>query len=408
MNDISFGLDPCALGALAPAQAETLVGLSIDDPRVPTPSLLVEEPRLLANIARAKKRCRELGVTYRPHVKTHKSIAIARMQTASPEGPITVSTLAEARAFAAAGVRDILFAVGIAPQKLAEVKRIRDAGCDLKVILDSLEAARAVSEFCERESCGIPVLLEIDVDGHRSGIPPESPALLEVARGLTGGARLAGVLTHAGESYEAKGREALVAAAEAERAGIVRAAGRLRAAGLTVDIVSLGSTPTLMSAVSEEGVTEIRAGVCVFFDLFMTNVGVCSIDDIAVSVLTTVIGRREDKGIVLTDSGFLALSRDRGTQRQAHDYGYGLVRDLSLGAIGSEEILLSGTNQEHGLMKLPDPAKPGAATQADFPLGRRVRILPNHACPTAAPYAHLLLVRDGVVKAVLGHVRGWE
>ena len=385
--------------------SKSLIGLVLTDARVPTPSFVLEKKKLLKNIERAKERAKELGVTFRPHLKTHKSIAIARLQMLSPEGPATVSTLAEARYFAENGVKDIIYAVGIAPQKLPEVVAIRNLGCDLKIILDSAEAARLVSTFCKENKVTLPVLLEIDVDGHRSGLLPDSPEIVTTASALTDGATLAGVLTHAGDSYECKTQETIVAAAEAERAGIVKAAKTLRDAGFKVGIVSVGSSPTLMRSKSEEGVTEIRAGVCAFFDLFMSNVGICTTDDIAGSVLTTVIGRKTEMHRVITDSGFLAMSRDRGTQRQKKDYGYGLVCDVEGAPLDGGKILLTGTNQEHGIITLPENA---TLTQKDFPIGKRLRILPNHACPTAAPYAHLLIVDAGVIVDVIDHVRGWE
>ncbi len=385
--------------------SKTLTGLALTDPRVPTPSFVLEKKKLLKNIDRAKAHAKELGVTFRPHLKTHKSIAIARLQMLSDEGPATVSTLAEARYFAENGVKDIIYAVGIAPQKLNEVAAIRNLGCDLKIILDSAEAANLVSEFCKENAVTIPVLLEIDVDGHRSGLLPESPEIVATARALRDGATLAGVLTHAGDSYECKTDKALVEAAEAERAGIVKAAKTLRDAGFQVNIVSVGSSPTLMRSTNEEGVTEIRAGVCAFFDLSMSNVGICTIDDIAGSVLTTVIGRKTEKNRVITDSGFLAMSRDRGTQRQKKDYFYGLVCDVDGKPLDGGRILLTGTNQEHGILTLEEGS---SLTQKDFPIGKRLRVLPNHACPTAAPYAHLLLVDEGVIVDVIDHVRGWE
>ena len=384
----------------------SLLGRRLTDAVVPTPSFVIDKAKLLRNIERAKARAAALGVKWRPHLKTHKSIAIARLQMTSPEGPGTVSTLAEARYFAENGVKDLIYAVGIAPQKLAEVAAIRrETGCDLKIILDSVEAAQLVSAFCREHHETIPVLLEIDVDGHRSGLLPESPDVIATARALTDGAAIKGVLTHAGDSYECQTQEAIVAAAEAERAGIVKAADALRAAGFAVEIVSVGSSPTLMRAASEAGVTEIRAGVCAFFDLFMTNVGICTVDDIAGSVLTTVIGRKTDRRRVITDSGFLAMSRDRGTQRQKKDYQYGLVCDADGKPLAGGTLLLTGTNQEHGIITLPNDS---SLTQGDFPIGQRLRILPNHACPTCAPYAHLLVVEDGVITDVIDHVRGWE
>ena len=384
---------------------KTLVGLELTDPEVPTPSFVIDKTKLLHNIARAKARAHQLGVTFRPHVKTHKAIEIARLQMETPEGPATVSTLAEARYLAQNGVKDIIYAVGIAPQKLPEVVAIRHLGCDLKIILDSVEAAKLVSAFCKTHGVSIPVLLEIDVDGHRSGLVPEDAEIVQTAKALTDGATLAGVLTHAGDSYECKTDDAIVKAAEAERAGIVKAADTLRSAGFTVDIVSVGSSPTLMHAKSEAGVTEIRAGVCALFDLFMHNVGIAEISDIAGSVLTTIIGRKADKGRVITDSGFLAMSRDRGTQRQKVDYGYGLICDVDGKPLEKENLLLTGTNQEHGIITLLEN---GTLTQKDFPIGRRLRILPNHACATAAPHSHLLIVENGKIVDVLSHVRAWE
>lgn len=249
------------------------------------------------------------------------------------------------------------------------------------------------------------MLLEIDVDGHRSGIRPDGAELLPAAAALADGAELVGVLTHAGDSYECKSTAEIEAAAEAERAGIVLAAERLRAAGHAVKIVSAGSTPTLMFAKDETGVTEMRAGVCALFDLFMSNVGACTVEEIAGSVLATVIGRQVDKRRVILDCGFLALSRDRGTARQAHDYGYGLVCGIDGKPLADGTIVLTGTNQEHGILTLPENSP---LTQEDFPIGRRLRILPNHACPTAAPYASLVLIENGRVAEVLDHVRGWD
>ena len=377
----------------APALA-SLKDCALDDPRLPTPLFVIDSQKLEKNLRRAKDRAAKLGVAFRPHLKTHKSIGIALRQMTTPQGPATVSTLAEARYFGARGVTDLIYAVGIAPQKLAEVSRLRSLGADIKIILDSAEAARAVSAFCRREKTTIPVLLEIDVDGHRSGIRPDGAELLPAAAALADGAELVGVLTHAGDSYECKSTAEIEAAAEAERAGIVLAAERLRAAGHIVKIVSAGSTPTLMFAKDETGVTEMRAGVCALFDLFMSNVGACTVDDIAGSVLATVIGRQVDKRRVILDCGFLALSRDRGT-----------ARGIDGKPLADGTIVLTGTNQEHGILTLPENSP---LTQEDFPIGRRLRILPNHACPTAAPYASLVLIENSRVAEVLDHVRGWD
>lgn len=381
------------------------VGRMLSDPEVATPAFVIDDAKLQTNIDFAKAKAASLGVTLRPHLKTHKSIDIARRQMLSPEGPGTVSTLAEARYFAENGVKDLIYAVGIAPQKLADVAAIRATGCDLKIILDNVAAAEAVSAFCAEHACTIPVLVEIDCDGHRSGVSPESDLLIDIARALRNGAELAGVLTHAGASYDVENLAVIRRAARNERDGIVRAAARLREAGFEVRIVSVGSTPTMTYAEDETGVTEIRAGVYSLGDLFMMNLGVVPMDRIAGTVLCTVIGHQPEKGQVIVDAGWMAMSRDRGTARQHCDFGYGLVCGIDGSPLRGCDIRMTGANQEHGIIEAAagDRLKP-----EDFPVGTRLRIMPNHACPTAAPYAKLLLVDgEGRVKAALAHVRGW-
>lgn len=382
----------------------SLTGLALTDPNVPTPAFVIEEARLEKNLRRALDKARALGVHLRPHLKTHKSIGIALRQMETPRGPACVSTLLEAEYFFSHGVTDLLYAVGIAPQKLPQVAELRKRGCDLKIILDNAAAADAVSDYCRAHGVSIPVLLEVDVDGHRSGLAPESEELLTVAEHLRDGGRLVGVLTHAGASYDEPDLEHVRLAAERERDGIVLAARRLREAGHQIDIVSVGSTPTVLTAEDETGVTEVRCGVYSLFDLFMTNVGVATVDDIAGTVLATVIGHQPAKGQVIVDAGWMAMSRDRGTARQKRDYGYGLVCGVDGTPLRGGTVLMKGANQEHGIIE----ATEGPALRLeDFPVGTRLRILPNHACPTAAPYEKLLLVRDGKIVEELPHVRGW-
>lgn len=369
-----------------------------------TPAALVDTARMQHNIARMQSRMDQLGVRLRPHVKTTKCLQVFAAQRDAGAQGITVSTLREAEQFFAAGVVDVLYAVGIVPAKLPQVLALRRAGCDLKLITDSVEAARAVAEFGAAHGETFEVWIEIDCDGHRSGIAPEAAMLLDVGRALSQpGARIGGVLTHAGSSYELDQPEALAALAEQERAGCVRAAERLRAAGLPCAEVSIGSTPTALSARELPGVTEVRAGVYVMFDLVMANVGVCTPQDVALSVLATVIGHQPEKGWVITDAGWMAMSRDRGTQKQRRDYGYGQVCTLSGAPL--DGYLMSGANQEHGIVSREGQPDPDIAQR--FPVGTRLRILPNHACATGAqfPQYHALSA-DGSV-ACWPRFYGW-
>ncbi|EJE52509.1 putative amino acid aldolase or racemase [Acidovorax sp. CF316] len=389
-------------------QEAPTVHLPIPLSQVDTPAALIELPRMRRNIARMQQRMNALGVRFRPHAKTAKCPAVTEAQIAAGAQGITVSTLKEAAQFFAHGVTDILYAVGTVPHKLPQVLALRRQGCDLKIITDNLAAAQAIVEFGRANSEVFEVLIEVDTDGHRSGIRPDEAALIDVGRALhEGGMRLAGVLTHAGGSYDLNTPEALTALAEQERAGCVRAAERLRAAGLPCAVVSVGSTPTALSAADLAGVTEVRAGVYVFFDLVMHNVGVCSTDDIALSVLTTVIGHQVDKGWVIVDAGWMAMSRDRGTQKQSHDYGYGQVCDVDGTVL--DGYVLSGANQEHGILSLVDGSgSPDVGDMARrFPVGRQLRILPNHACATGAQYGEYRAVEGGIAVARWERFGGW-
>lgn len=297
-------------------------------------------------------------------------------------GPATVSTLREAEQFAAAGVRDLLYAVGIGPDKLSRVLALRKAGIDLSIVLDSTDQAHAVVAACKESKTRIPVLIEIDADDQRAGLRPEDQRVIEIGRMLVrGGAELRGVMTHSGGSYSQAGADALCAAAEAERSAAVSAATALRRADLPCAVVSVGSTPTALFARDLSGVSEVRAGVFVFFDLVMAGLGVCSIDDIAMSVLATVIGHQSGKGWILIDAGWTALSQDRGTARQAVDQGYGLVCDLT--GAPYRDLIVTRVNQEHGIVSIRSGS---TARLPDIPIGSRVRILPNHACATATQF----------------------
>lgn len=371
-----------------------------------TPSLLLDRSKLDRNITRLADHARQLGVVLRPHMKTAKSIDVARRVFPDGPGPITVSTIAEAEYFASHGYRDMTYAVGLSPASaLRAMELCARTGADLKLLLDTVEQADALAAVREASGVVPSVLIELDVDDHRGGLKPDDPKLIEVAgRVVAAGAKLLGVLAHAGESYGLNTPEALIAAAESERVATVRAAGILRAHGHACPVVSLGSTPTAHFARNLEGVTELRAGVYMFFDLVQHGVGVCSKDDIAISVLASVIGVKPEKGWILVDAGWMALSRDRGTASQRVDQGYGVVCDEAGRVI--EDVIVSQASQEHGILSI----RPGSGkTMPDLPVGTRVRILPNHACAMAAQHGFYSVVNgeDTGIEARWERIRGW-
>jgi D-serine deaminase-like pyridoxal phosphate-dependent protein len=369
-----------------------------------TPAAVIDVPRMQHNIRRMQDRMNALGVRFRPHVKTSKCVEVARAQAAAGAVGITVSTLKEAARFFDDGVTDILYAVGMVASKLPAALALRRRGCDLKIVTDSVASAQAIVAFGAEYGETFDVWIEIDTDGHRSGIRPEEDALLEVARTLhEGGATLGGVMTHAGSSYDFDTPEALAAIAEQERAGCVVAAARLRDAGLPCPVVSVGSTPTALAATHLDGVTEVRAGVYVFFDLVMHNIGVCTTDELALSVLTTVIGHQPDKGWAIVDAGWMAMSRDRGTQKQKHDFGYGQVCRVDGSVVPG--YVLSGANQEHGILSCE--GEPDRDIVTRFPIGTLLRILPNHACATGAQFPEYHAVEPTGDIAVWPRLHGW-
>lgn len=357
---------------------------------LPTPCLVLDRRVLTRNIAMMADALARHGVPLRPHMKTAKSIDVARLALAGQPGGITVSTLAEAAYFAAHGITDIFLAAGITPQKLDAVAGIK---ANVTVITDDLDMAAAIGAHPAR----IPALIEVDTGEHRGGVAPDSEALPKLAEML--GATLRGVLTHAGHSYAGRTIAEMAAFAEAERAGITQAADRLRAAGHRMDIVSMGSSPTALHAASLAGVTEVRAGVYMFGDLFQAAICTHGLDDIAVTVLTSVIGRRPAENSVLVDAGGIALSKDRSTAAVAKDYGFGRVLNIyGLPTLG--DAIVTRTYQEHGVVQLDTKIVP--------PIGAKLRIAPNHTCLTVAQHTryHVVDGGDDVVE-VWDRVNGW-
>jgi len=370
-----------------------------------TPALILDRNILDRNLARMREHITQLRTSLRPHVKTAKSIDVVRRSLERQPGGITVSTLKEAEYFFSNGITDILYAVGIAPNKLEHAAALRRKGAALVLLLDSVEAAEIVARKGVELGVRFPALIEIDSDGHRSGIRPGDRSLIEIGRSLHEhvGTALAGVMTHAGDSYNCSSIEALRDMAERERAAVVQCASELQEAGLPCPIVSVGSTPTATYAQRMDGITEVRAGVYMFFDLFMAGLGVCQIEDIALSVLTSVIGHQPDRNWIITDAGWMALSRDRGTAKQRIDQGYGVVCDLAGRPI--DDLIVAETNQEHGIIA----DRHGRAVDlARFPVGTLLRILPNHACATAAQHSHYnVIAHEPVVEAVWPRFNGW-
>lgn len=370
-----------------------------------TPRLILDADRMERNAARMRSRCDDLGVMLRPHLKTAKSVDVARIAADGRQGPITVSTLAEADHFAAAGWQDLLYSTAITPAKLARVHDIqREYGARLLLVIDHSEVAVALGAEAAALGARFEVLIEIDCGEHRSGVAPASEETVSIADSIAACSpylELKGVMTHAGHSYALNNGVALAVLAEAERGAAVESAKLLRSRGHACPIVSVGSTPTALFARDLHGVTEVRAGIYLFWDLSQLSRGMCREEDLAVSVLATIIGHQRNGPGLILDAGALALSKDVGAKSFMPHAGYGLICNAeTLEPI--DNLAVSVVHQEHGSVPLPDES-----WFERMPLGSRVRILPNHACLTCAAYPSYDVLRNGKLVERWSRVNGW-
>lgn len=332
------------------------------------------------------------GVLFRPHVKTHKVVAIGRMQHGGATGAITVSTLAEAEAFAAEGFRDITYAMPIAPDKLDRAAALARSIERLNVLIDSERAFRAVEEH----DFVFDVFLKVDCGYHRAGVDPNSPDSVRLALALARSerARFQGLLTHAGHSYHARDVEEIRRVAAEESSCLTRFRALLAAEGLADARRSIGSTPTTAVVDRFSDCDEVRPGNYVFFDAFQATVGSCTFADCAVSVLTTVVGSYPERGTLIVDAGALALSKDVSPENIDPRFGYGVVCDLDLRPL---PMRITALSQEHGKV----------AAESTVPVGTRLRIIPNHSCLTAAMFDRYHVLEEGRVVDEWKPVRGW-
>ena len=344
---------------------------------LPTPAVLVDLDVVERNIASMQARARAAGVRLRPHAKTHKAPQIGRMQLDAGAGGLTLAKVSEAEVFAQAGFDDIFLAYPIvgaekARRLLALADRVR-----VTVGADSAEGARSLGEVFHAAGRRLPVRLKIDCGFHRVGVAPERA--VEIARRVAAlpGISLEGVFTFGGQSYGGTSPEEVARIGGEEGRIVSEVAEALREAGLPVAEVSLGSTPTVASAMSQRGVTECRPGNYVYNDFSQVELGTCGEQDCALTVLATVVSvPASDRAVV--DAGSKTLSTDPLRPRAE---GHGLI----LGRRSRIDRL----SEEHGVIQVA----PGES----FRVGERVRILPNHACVVVNLHDRLIATRGGRV-----------
>jgi D-serine deaminase-like pyridoxal phosphate-dependent protein len=341
-----------------------------------TPALIVDLDIMERNLHRVADYCAAHKLRLRPHTKTHKSIHIARQQLALGAAGLTVAKTGEAEVMLGAEPRDLLVAFPVIGEP--KVRRLASvAGITrVTVALDSLTAARQLSEAAERSGARFGVLVEVDVGLGRVGVlPADAPALARAVAALPG-IEWRGITFYPGHI---KDQDPAKLAALSEMVG--RLVGEFAAAGIKPEIVSGGSTPALWHSHQIEGLNEIRPGTYVFNDLNTVASGACALEDCAASVLVTVVSRAESRMIV--DGGSKTFSSDR---LSSGGPGHGRVMEAP-GAVFHK------MNEEHGFVDL-------SGAERSFEIGEKVRIVPNHICVAVNLHEYVYGVRGGKAEEV--------
>jgi D-serine deaminase-like pyridoxal phosphate-dependent protein len=349
-----------------------------------TPEIAIDLARLQANIARAAASAEAHGVKLRPHVKTHKMPHVAALQIDAGAVGIQVAKLGEAEVFARAGITDIFVGYPlVGAQKIARlIQLLEQTNATISVAADSMEVALPIANAAAAAGIRMPLLIEVDTGLRRLGVQP-GQAALDLARQLAelDGIELVGLFTHEGHVYtQAQSSEEKRAMTNAACAAVVETAQSIRAEGIPVATVSVGSSGTFRFAVECDNVTEVRPGTYVFNDLSQMLQGAATSTDIAAFVIATVVGRPEATRAVI-DAGSKVLTSDRLLVNDP---------DTTFGSVaGYPGATVTRLSEEHGLVELPP--------DTDLRTGDRVAIVPNHICPVINLTDSVSVIADGVV-----------
>ena len=369
-----------------------------------TPCLILDKKLLEKNCSKARKRCDEFKTILRPHVKTPKSIEVAKIALGKDVGPITVSTLEEAEYFASSGFKDITYAVCIIPAKLKRLNYIQlKYNCLIRMVIDSVIVAKEIVNYSKLHSANFEILIEIDCGEGRSGLAYQDKKIREISKvfNINHYTKLLGVLAHAGHSYSTNNKKEIISISNIEREQAIASLKNFVNTKNNPPIISIGSTPTMFYAEHLKGITEVRAGIYMFWDLAQASRGICEIDEIALTVLSSVIGHNQQKGKILIDAGALALSKDVSANNFMPEAGYGLVCDPNT-ALPYEGLNISEVHQEHGSINIDN-----TSWYDKLPIGSLVRILPNHACLTCAAYSNYNILENGIIVDSWSRTNGW-
>ncbi|MBM3473923.1 MAG: hypothetical protein FJX75_11695 [Armatimonadetes bacterium] len=343
---------------------------------IDTPAFLVDLPTLSANIDRVARCAAEAGLQLRPHIKAHKTPEIARLQLAAGAVGVTAAKVGEAEAMVDAGVGDVFIANEIVGEsKLRRLASLRERA-RMSVACDSTPVAEGYAEVFADPTDPLEIILEIDIGAHRCGVPPEGAAKLAAAVADFPGLRIVGIMGYAPMTYGVT--------TNAEREPLVAAEGRLLsevAAGLASEghamaRISGGCTPGATLYRAGCGLTEIRPGTYVFYDMNQVDLGVVGVQDVAATVLSTVISTPGPDRAIL-DAGSKALA----TQVKPISAGCGFVK-------GHPGAVVDVLNDEHGYLNL-------ANSDLRVAVGDKLELIPPRICTAVNLYDELHLVANG-------------
>ncbi|XP_053916580.1 D-threo-3-hydroxyaspartate dehydratase isoform X1 [Cuculus canorus] len=366
--------------------------------QLPTPALTLDQVKMRRNAERMQERCRSLGVRLRPHVKTHKTLEGAELATGGTRRGIVVSTLAEARFFAAGGFDDILYAYPLPASRLEECATLAQRLQAFQVLLDNPQTLDLLRQRPLSGGKRWLVWLKLDCGNGRAGVRPTDPNTFALARAIAEETpekvTLVGVYAHCGNTYSCRDVPTIQAIARATTAAVLDFVTTLRQAGVPCPQATIGSTPSCSHPVPEMAqLTELHPGNYIFYDLQQTQVGSCQPEEVAIRVLTRVIGHYPHRNQLLVDCGWAALSlhgQNQGPMGCATIEGYPQLR-------------LVGLTQEHGQLEAVD----GQIDFGRFPLGTILALIPYHACATAAMHPVYYVHAEGKVVELWHPVRGW-
>ena len=343
--------------------------------------MLIDRGRLIRNIERVQQLASASGMRLRPHAKTHKSPVIAEWQIARGAVGICCAKVGEAEVFAAAGIDDIRLPYPVHPSNASRLVALMDQAA-ISIIVDHLDVARGWSEAMQAAGRRLDVLIKVDVGFHRCGIDPDGDPLAFIASVASmPGLRLRGLLSHAGQGYQAGSETDLCSVAEREAVILRALQDRATRSGISLDEISVGATPTLRFSARQRGITELRPGNYVYFDRTQVALGSAALDDCALTVLATVVSTHP--GRVILDSGSKTLTNDAARGIAAAP-GYGAV--LAADGTVDPSLVIERLSEEHATVRIIGATR--------LKPGDQVQVLPNHAC-TVSNLVDVVRLVDG-------------